>query len=98
VGVLAIASAGATELDSMNADVLERLIVHWRIGDWEWEAKKDHDRNTGSHAACTLHMIARLGELAWSELYTICGCVQREKTCFYPVTRLKKYGFLIKRK
>jgi hypothetical protein len=35
VGVLAIASARAAELDSMNADVLEHLIVHWKIGDWE---------------------------------------------------------------
>jgi hypothetical protein len=43
VGLLAIVSAGVTELDSMSTDVLERLIVHWKIGDWEWKAKKDHD-------------------------------------------------------
>jgi hypothetical protein len=42
-GVLAITSARATELDSMNADMLERLIVHWRITDWGWEAPRDHD-------------------------------------------------------
>jgi hypothetical protein len=96
--VLAIASAGTTELDSLNADVLERLVVHWRIGDWEWEAQRDHDRNTGSQAARALHMIVRFGELVWSELYTICGRVQREKTCFYAVTRLRRDGFLIRRK
>jgi hypothetical protein len=63
-GVLAIASARATELDSVNADVLERLVVHWRIGDWEWEVfQRDHDRNTGSQAARALHMIVRFGEL-----------------------------------
>jgi hypothetical protein len=98
VGVLAIASARATELDSMNAGVLERLIVHWKIGDWEWEDRKDHDQSTGSQAARAMHMIDRFRELAWSELYTICGRVQREKTCFYAVTRLRKDGFLIRRK
>jgi hypothetical protein len=97
-GVLTITSAGATELDSMNADMLERLIVHWRIGDWEWEAQRDQDRNLGSQAACALHMIVRFGELVWSELYTICGRVQGEKTCFYAVTHLRKDGFLIRQK
>jgi hypothetical protein len=43
-------------------------------------------------------MIVRFGELVWSELYTICGRVQREKTCFYAVTRLRRDGFLIRRK
>jgi hypothetical protein len=98
VGVLAIASAGATELNSMNADMLERLIVHWKIGDWEWKAKKDHNRNTGSQAARALHMIVRFWELAWSEIYTTYGRVHREKTCFYAVTRSRKDGFLIRRK
>jgi hypothetical protein len=97
-GVLAIASAGATELDSVNANMLERLVVYWRIEDWEWEAQRDHDRNTGSQAAHALHMIVHFGELVWSELYTICGPVQREKICFYADTRLRKDGFLIRRK
>jgi hypothetical protein len=30
-GVLAIASAGATELDNANAGVLQPLIIHWKI-------------------------------------------------------------------
>jgi hypothetical protein len=97
-GVLAIASARMTKPDSVNADILEGLIVHWRFGDWEWRAQRDHDRHPGSQAARALHMIVRFGELVWSELYTICGRVQREKTCFYAVTRLRRDDFLIRRK
>jgi hypothetical protein len=37
-------------------------------------------------------------QLVWSELYTICGRVPREKTYFYAVTRLRKDGFLIRQK
>jgi hypothetical protein len=42
-GVLVIASAGATELDNANANMLQRLIIHRKIGNWEWEAKRDHN-------------------------------------------------------
>jgi hypothetical protein len=97
-GVLAIASAGATELDNMNVDVLQHLIIHWKIGDWEWKAGKDHKRYTGSLAARALHMIVRFGELAWNELYTICGRVCGRKTCCYVIRRLRADGFLIRRK
>jgi hypothetical protein len=33
-GVLAIASAGATELDNLNAGVLQCHIIHWKVGNW----------------------------------------------------------------
>jgi hypothetical protein len=88
--VLAIAAAGAAELDSVNAGVLQCLIKHWEIGGWEWEAKKkDQKRYNGSIAARALHMIVCFGELAWSELYTICGCVCGEKRW---LSRQKKRG------
>jgi hypothetical protein len=98
-GVLIVASAGATELENVHADVLQRLIINWEIGDWEWKAKKDHRRYTGSLGAHALHMIVRFGELACSEIYGICGRSRGEKTCCYAVVkRLTIDGFLIRRK
>jgi hypothetical protein len=97
-GVLVIASAGATELDNANANMLQRLIIHRKIGNWEWEAKRDHNWYTGYLAARALHMIARFGELAWSELYTICGRARGKKPCFYAIKSLRKDGFFIRQK
>jgi hypothetical protein len=96
--VLAIAAAGAAELDSVNVDVLQCLIMHWEIGGWVWEAKKDHKRYTGSIAARALHMIVRFGELAWSDLYTICGRVCGEKNCCYAIQRLRSDDYFVRRK
>jgi hypothetical protein len=99
-GLLTIDTEGASQLDGVNVDMVEKLILHWRIYTWVWYCPNvpNRRRTTGPFAARVLHLVVRFGDLTLREIYTLCGRVYGEQTVCYAYKHLVTDRFLIKGK